>query len=43
MQHSWASKSVKMAQKIYTLLIYEWYVSSTCDVLMWNTYNLHFN
>jgi hypothetical protein len=40
-QNLWASKC-KMTWKIYMLLLYKWYVFSTFNVLIWNTYDLHF-
>jgi hypothetical protein len=42
MQNPLASKS-KTNMKIHTLLLYEWFVFSIYDVLMWNMYILHFN
>jgi len=36
-------ENVKMAQKVYILLIYKWCVFFVYDVLIWSKYNLHFN
>jgi hypothetical protein len=42
MQNSWAS-NYENGMKKNTLLLYKWCVFSTYDVLMWSTYDLHFN
>jgi hypothetical protein len=39
MKNLWATKCKKGKEKIK----YEWFVYTTYNVLMWNTYDLHFN
>jgi hypothetical protein len=37
------SKCKNSTKSIYISLLYKWCIFSTCDVLMWSTYDLHFN